>query len=133
MEDNLVSRLRKVNDRLQSLPDRLGTPQYTTVVLQLDTKQVVMVPRPQVTQVEPRQVQAFLGLAVEVALDDLWLSGISREYPEDLLSKAIYLINAQEVGTVGSGIYTGKQARCLYLDRTELLTYRALVRVNRGR
>lgn len=128
----LVQRLQRVNDRLQALPMRLGVPQFTIVVLQDGTVQSLMSPSPQVTQVEPRQVQAFLGLAVEVALDDLWLTGISRQYSEELLSKAIYIINAQEVVT-GSNIYTGKQARCLYIDRTELLTYRALVRVNRGR
>lgn len=126
----LMQRLRKVNDRLQALPDKLGTPNYATVVLQIGTTQHLLTPRPKLEQIEPRQVQGFLSTSVQVALEDLWCTGINRDFTEEQLREAIYLLNATPNS---QGIYLGQQSRAIWIDRSELMYYRVLLRVNRSR
>lgn len=127
---SLVEKLRDVNDRLQSIPDRLGVPQYSNVVIQTGTTQRLMVPRPQVLSVDPGTVQRFLGASVELAVDDLKLVGVSRKYLEVELQRAIFLIHATEVA---QGIWTGVQTRPIWIDKTELLSYNIYLRRPGGR
>lgn len=127
---SLIERLTIVNARLQALPDGLGVPFYQDVVLvRPDGVQELLTPRPRVMQVTPRDQTAFLGSAVEVFPDDLWLEGIPRTYPEETLKRSRFLLKAQSDGV----IWTGTKAELLWLDRKDLLSFRLLVRPFRGR
>lgn len=127
---SLIERLTLVNARLQALPDRLGVPFYETVVLvKPDGTQEVLVPRPSVKQVSPREATNFLGSAVEVFSDDVWLEGIPRTYSEDTLKRSRFLLKALPSGNT----WVGTKAELVYLDRLDLLSFRVLVRPFRGR
>lgn len=126
----LVSRLRAVNDRIGVLPSKLGVPQYQKVVLLWEGQATVLTPQPQVLEVDPRRVGQYLANNVEISPDDLMVKGVSRAYPEQLLVEATYILNATQNAY---GEWQGKRAECLNLDRSQLMTYTALVKEYRYR
>lgn len=126
----LVDRLRAVNDRLGTLPSKFGDPTYQQVVLLWDGTATVLTPQPQVLEVDPRRVGQYLANNVEISPDDLIVKGISRSYPDRLLVEATYILNATQNAY---GEWEGKRAECLNLDRSQLMTYTALVKEFRYR
>ena len=126
---NLINRLTQVNSRLKKIPDRLGVPTYSTVVLVSSGLYTVLEPRPQVIAVTPRKAISYLAAGVEIFTDDREILGIPRSYPEELLSNARYLLNA--VNT--NGVWTGDKAECIFIDRSGLLEFKVLVRRMRAR
>lgn len=126
----LVDRLRAVNDRLGTLPAKFGDPNYQQVVLLWEGTTTVLTPQPQVLEVDPRRVGQYLANNVEISPDDLIVKGISRGYPDRLLVEATYILNATQNAY---GEWEGKRAECANLDRSQLMTYTALVKEFRYR
>lgn len=129
-DNTLVGRLTKVGARLSVLPDRLGHPGYRTIVLRRDNVYTELLPRPQITQVDPRKIGTFLSDNVEIVSDDLVVSGIPRTYDQDLLASATYLLDAE---LQPDGPWVGQRAEVIYLDKSDLITYSVTIRRARGR
>jgi hypothetical protein len=127
---SLIERLTIVNARLQALPDRLGVPFYEDMVLvRPDGSMELIAPRPQVKGVTPRDATGFLGSSVEIFPDDVWLVGIPRTYSEDDLKRSRFILKALPSGET----WVGTKAELIWLDRSDLLSFRVLVRPFRGR
>lgn len=115
--DNISSVLHKmtgVKRRLLSIPQRLGVPGFKPVSISLGgvVTDLGMLP---VAEVSPDLEKAWLGSSVEVSRDDLVVSDISREYPEDLVIRGVFLI--------GNRRYT-----VFWVDKKDVLCYKAVVR-----
>lgn len=134
---SLVSRATTLNQRLSGLHSRFGDPRYLgVVVLDLNGVQTVIAPNPKVMPmdsgvgVNAKANKVSLMQALDLNTDDMIIYGISRNYPETLVSNARYLLNATEVTP---GVWTGSRHDCEYVDRSELLTFTVVVRPYRAR
>lgn len=132
---SLVSRLTKVNDRMQGLADKFGIPQFGNVVMVVNDTQTLLSPRPKVIApdsgrhtVTRGDTIGYLSPDVEINRDDRWLEGVSRNYPIELLEHAKYILNA--VLSPG-GIWVGTNVQTKFIDRNRLLDYKILVEVYR--
>jgi len=103
-----------VKRRLLNIPQRLGVPGFRPVSISLGgvVTNLGMLP---VSEVSPDMEKAWLGSSVEVSKDDLVVSDISREYPEDLVTRGVFLI--------GNKRYT-----VVWVDKRDVLCYKAMVR-----
>lgn len=133
-QTNLVQRMTALNDRLQSIPQRFGVPQYRAIAIRkkvIPEGQVVPVisylllkPNPQITNVSGRYIGLQIAQNVTLSADDLMVTGISRAYGYDLLTENVdvWLVDAKPDGNGG---YTGVPHYCLYVKDSELLTWEA--------
>lgn len=120
----LIDKMQQLSDRLQVLPERFGIPSVTSVVLQMGNAYIVMKPKPQQKQINPQKVGGFVSNAVEIEADDIWLTGVSRSYSIDQLSKSVWIIEAVATGST----WTGKRCKCLDIRTDNPLSYTVLVR-----
>lgn len=148
----LVDRMVTLNARLQSIPIRLGVPQFRDLMVrhvELDQDLMgvrtdeLLAPRPQVANVPTRLVG--LGLAagrsqlssgdIVIAQDDFQVTGIPRSYSLDYLQKDVefYVINPPIVE--GSITYDSRDnpaggifCKLLTVRDNELLTWNLILR-----
>lgn len=114
----LSERLAGVRERLQSVPERLGVPQWVPLTIEHGegtwTWQAI-----KTTHANPQQVQAFLGSDVIINAEDVEVA-IPRTAPED---------------AVAHGLYTsqGKVWEVLYIVRDKAVTWRVFLTAYRRR
>lgn len=130
MPDSLVTRLIPVNSRMQQLAARLGIPQYQNVVIVQGTVQTLLVPKPKVISMTARDVVTFLSHGVEINQDMVWVTEIPQTYTDDQLSRSRFILDAQQTQT---GAWVGTNASPMFIDRNQLLTWKILVKKERGR
>lgn len=127
----LIQRLQKVNDRLSQLNSKFGDERYPVVVMVTPQgSQVLLTPSPKVTEVDPRLIGKFLNSSVEIAQDDLVLTGVSRAYDKDTVSKSKYLLRATQSD---SGLWSGLKCEVLSVDERQMMSYTIVVRRYRNR
>lgn len=127
---SLVQRLTGVYDRVGTLPARFGDPRYPLVCIQNAGQTLVLTPQPKVLEVDARRVAQYLAAGVEIAIDDKVISGISRTYTKEQVSKGTYLINATRRT---DGTWTGLKADVISVSENDLLTWTVVVRRYRSR
>jgi hypothetical protein len=115
---------------MSAIADRLGIPQYQTVVLKSGSVFKELIPRPKVMTMTKQDIVNFMANQVDINQEDLWVEGIPRTYTPDELAKGILILNAQPTQ---DGSWVGINTQVLWVDRNQLLTHRALVRKFRGR
>lgn len=127
----LIQRLQAVNDRLSQLNAKFGDERYPVVILvSPQGLYIPLEPRPRVTEVDPRLIGKYLSAAVEIAQDDLVITGISRAYDKELVSKSKYLIKATQQP---SGSWAGLKAEVISVDERQMMSYTVVVRRTRSR
>lgn len=118
----LVSRLQTISDRLMNLPAKLGDPRYVTVkAIHPADGEVVLEPTPKVESIPSYMAARYLQTGVEIANDDVLVSGISRRYTEAFLKKSKYIINDTQ------------KAELIDIITTDMLTYSLVLRKLRGK
>ncbi len=117
----LIDRLQKVNDRLLNLPTKFGDPRYNEISYVHPVLGIALiVPNPKVESIPGYLASRYLASGVEVATDDLLVSGVSRSYPAEVLKKSRYLIGTQKLELID-------------LVETEMLSYSLILRKIRSK
>jgi hypothetical protein len=126
----LVNRLIPVHVRMQNLADRLGIPQYETVVRVYQNIQYVMEPRPKLLSMTKHDVNEFLANSVETNLNHIWLTEVPRTMSLTELNNCRYILNAQ---LSAQNVWYGVMATPIFVLRNELLTWRVLLKKENAR
>lgn len=127
----LIDRLQKVSDRISTLPQKLGVPQYSQVVLEApDGSFVVLKPQPTVHQLDSRKVGLELPGGGISGADDILVKDISRSYPLELISTSTFILDAIQDT---NGKWQGKRTSVLNVDKNKLLTWEVLLKLYRDR
>lgn len=117
----LIDRLQKVNDRLMALPTKFGDPRYVQVSLihpALGT--IAIAPNPKVDSIPSYMASRYLASGVEIAMDDVLVSGVSRTYSQEVLKKSKFLLGTQK-------------AELIDIITSDMLTYSLVLRKLRGK
>jgi hypothetical protein len=126
----LVQRMIPIRNRLFSLSDRFGVPQHFDVILLTGSSQTQILPRPLVNEIDPRIINEFMADQVDVGIDDYYVKGIPRTYDEQVLSVSQYLIKATQAN---NGTWVGIKCDCIWLKRSDLVTYDCILKAQRNR
>ncbi len=118
----LVDRLQKVSDRLMGLPVKFGDPRYQTLVAVHPAEgNVTLKPTPKVESIPSYMASRYLATGVEIANDDVLVSGISRSYSLEFLKKSRYLLNGNQ------------KAELIDILTSDMLSYSLVLRKLRGK
>jgi len=107
-----------------SLEGRLGVPQVTDVVWDLDGDYTVPI-RVKVIQAGATTVKRYQDTSIEVREEDMVIHDIPRWYDVDHVRYGVCLVNA--VLTVSG--WQGDRAEVIWLDQRPLTHYEAIVRM----
>lgn len=118
----LVSRLQHISDRLMNLPAKLGDPRYLKVdAMHPSDGLVTLMPTPKVESIPSYMASRYLQTGVEIANDDVLVSGISRSYSEAFLKKSKYTLD------------NSQKAELIDIITSDMLTYSLVLRKIRNR
>lgn len=132
----LIARMTNLHDRLTGLPIRFGIPQHRPVVVVKEElpngalfpalSYMLIDPLPTIQSVPLKLAGSVFSGQLVLSQDDLIVRGISRNLTREQLTQDvdIWLIDAQESG----GVWSGLRCRCLHLDDSEPLTWKAILR-----
>lgn len=118
----LVDRLQKVSDKLMGLPSKFGDPRYIKVsAIHPAEGTQVLLPNPKVESIPSYMASRYLATGVEIANDDVLVSGVSRRYSMEYLKKSRYLLQDTQ------------KAELIDIITSDMLTYSLVLRKLRGK
>lgn len=124
----LINRLQLLNQRLQTLPARLGVPQYLPVTVQQGST-FIPLGTVKVSQVTERDVINWGNAGVDITLEDVVIT-VPRTFSYDTIRRGVYLINASENSP---GTWLGVRTIVKHVDTNDVLNYTVLAVKNTPR